>query len=64
MCRLFSEKGRVDVYLHDPVEGREVIRKWFKEELSITHAGKEGDILVQPEITIDGDRARENGCSI
>ena len=53
----FSENGRVDVYLHDPVEGRESIRKWFKEELSITHAGKEGDILVQPEITIDGDRA-------
>jgi hypothetical protein len=53
----FAEKGRVDVYLHDPVEGRENIRKWFKEELSITHAGKEGDILVQPEITINGDRA-------
>ncbi len=53
----FAEDGRVDVYLHAPVEGKEAIRKWFKEELSLTHAGKEGDILVQPEITLDGDRA-------
>jgi hypothetical protein len=54
----FAEKGRIDVYLHDPVEGKETIRKWFKEELSLTHAGKEGDILVQPEITLAGDKAK------
>ena len=53
----FAQNGRVDVYLHAPVDGRENIRQWFKEELSITHAGKEGDILVQPEVSIDGDRA-------
>jgi hypothetical protein len=54
----FAENGRIDVYLHDPVQGRETIRKWFKEELSITHAGKEGDVLVHPEITLDGDTAK------
>lgn len=54
----FAEDGRVDVYLHDPIRGKETIRKWFKEELALTHAGKEGDILVQPEITLDGDRAK------
>ena len=53
----FAEDGRVDVYLHDPVRGRETIRKWFKEELSITHAGREGDVLVHPEITLYGDTA-------
>jgi hypothetical protein len=54
----FAENGKVDVYLHDPVTGRENIRKWFKEELSITHHGKEGDVLVHPEITLDGDKAK------
>jgi len=54
----FSENARVDVYLHDPVTGRENIRKWFKEELSVTHHGKEGDVLVHPEIFLDGDKAK------
>ena len=54
----FSENAIIDVYLHDKVQGREVIRKWFKEELSITHAGKEGDVLVHPEITLNGDKAK------
>lgn len=53
----FAENGRIDVYLHDPVQGREIIRKWFKEELAITHAGKEGDVLVHPEITLNGEYA-------
>jgi hypothetical protein len=54
----FAEDALVDVYLHDPVRGRENIRKWFKEELSLTHAGKEGDVCVHPIITVDGDRAK------
>jgi hypothetical protein len=54
----FAEHGRVDVYLHDPVEGNANIRQWFKEKLSRTHAGAEGDILVHPVIDLDGDRAK------
>ncbi len=54
----FAEDARVDVYLHDPVQGKENIRKWFKEELSQTHAGFEGDVCVNPIITVDGDRAK------
>ncbi len=54
----FSENALINVYLHDPVRGKETIRKWFKEELALTHAGREGDILVHPEITIDGDKAK------
>jgi hypothetical protein len=53
----FAENARVDVYLHKPIQGRETIRKWFKEELSKTHAGKEGDVLVHPIIKVDGDKA-------
>lgn len=54
----FSQDALVDVYLHDPVRGNDNIRKWFKEELSLTHAGAEGDILVHPEIELDGDKAK------
>jgi len=54
----FAENGKVDVYLHDPVTGNANIRKWFKEELAITHAGKEGDVLVHPVIEVDGDKAK------
>jgi len=53
-----AEDALVDVYLHDPVRGREKIRKWFKEQLSITHHGHEGDVCVHPIITVDGDTAK------
>ena len=53
----FAENAVVDVYLHEPVKGNANIRKWFKEELSITHAGREGDVLVHPVIKVDGDSA-------
>jgi ketosteroid isomerase-like protein len=54
----FAENGIIDVYLHDPVKGKAAITKWFKEELAITHAGKEGDIVVHPIISVDGDKAK------
>ena len=50
----------MDVYLHDPVRGRENIRHWFKEELSLTHSGHEGDVCIHPIITVDGDTAKGN----
>jgi hypothetical protein len=37
---------------------KKAIRRWFKEKLSLTHAGKEGDVLIYPEITPDGDKAK------
>jgi hypothetical protein len=46
----------VDVYLHEAVQGKESIRKWFKEGLSKTHAGKEGDFVVHPIMRVDGDK--------
>ena len=54
----FAENATIDVYLHEPVTGKAAITKWYKEELSITHAGKEGDIVVHPEISVDGDKAK------
>jgi hypothetical protein len=54
----FAENARVDVIRHAPVEGNDNIRRWFKEELSKTHVGFEGDILVHPVIELDGDKAK------
>jgi len=54
----FSEKAKIDVYLHKPVIGKAAIDRWFKEELSKTHAGKEGDIVIHPIISVDGDKAK------
>jgi hypothetical protein len=54
----FAKNAKVDVYLHKPIMGNAAIRKWFKEELSITHVGKEGDIVVHPIISVNGDKAR------
>ena len=44
----FAEDALVDVYLHDPVRGKGAIERWFKEELSQTHAGREGDVCIHP----------------
>jgi ketosteroid isomerase-like protein len=54
----FAEDARVDVYLHEPVEGKAAIAHWFKNELSKTHSGKEGDVCIHPIITVDGDTAK------
>ena len=54
----FAENALVDVYLHEPVRGKENIREWFKTDLSQTHAGYEGDVCVNPIITVDGDTAK------
>ena len=58
----FADNAKIDVYLHKPVTGKTAIVKWFKEELSKTHAGKEGDVCIHPIVSVDGDRAKVNGC--
>ncbi|MCZ7664654.1 MAG: nuclear transport factor 2 family protein [Thermoleophilia bacterium] len=54
----FAEDAIIDVYRHDPVKGKVAIERWFKEELSQTHAGYEGDVLVHPVLSLEGDRAK------
>ena len=53
----FSENAVIDVYLHEPISGKPAIEKWFKDELSKTHAGKEGDVCIHPIISVNGDNA-------
>jgi hypothetical protein len=54
----FADNAKIDVYLHQPVTGKATITKWFKEELSQTHSGKEGDVCIHPIISVDGDKAK------
>lgn len=54
----FAQDALIDVHLHEPIGGRAAIEHWFKEVLSQTHAGKEGDIVIHPIITLDGDQAK------
>lgn len=54
----FAENALIDVYRHEPVSGKAAITKWFKDELSKTHAGKEGDIVIHPIIDVEGDAAK------
>lgn len=54
----FAENAAVDVAFHKPVKGKSAIAKWFKEELSKTHVGMEGDFVVHPIISVEGDKAK------
>lgn len=37
--------------------GRSAIGKRFREQMSISHTGKEGSVLIHPIIRVDGDKA-------
>lgn len=39
-------------------DGKKAIEKHFREEVSQAHIGKEGDVLVHPIISVDGDQAK------
>ncbi len=39
------------------MRGKAAVTYWFKEELAKTHVGKEGDIVIYPIISVDGDQA-------
>lgn len=54
----FAGDALIDVYRHEPVSGKAAITAWFKDELSKTHAGKEGDIVIHPLIDVHGDTAK------
>lgn len=53
----FAEDGVVD--LHTGIaRGKKEIEKFFKEKIAITHIGMEGNFVVHPVISVDGDSAR------
>ena len=52
----FSENAFVD--LSDGFRGKEEIAVFYKGEITWTHIGKEGNYLVHPVISVDGDKAK------
>jgi hypothetical protein len=52
----FAENAYVD--LSEGYQGKEEIAGFYKGEITLTHIGKEGNYLVHPIISVDGDRAK------
>lgn len=53
----FTEDAVVDLSV-GKVKGREAIENLFKNKISITHIAQEGNFVVHPIITVEGDKAR------
>jgi hypothetical protein len=53
----FAENGAADLHA-GLVRGKEAIAKLFKEKISITHVGLEGNFVVHPIISVEGDKAK------
>jgi hypothetical protein len=53
----FSEEPTTDFGGWDVIKGREAIFKQFKDGLSVAHIGREGNFIVHPIISVDGDKA-------
>jgi ketosteroid isomerase-like protein len=52
----FTEDASVELTNGSP-RGRAEMEKFFKNKISVTHIGQEGNFCVHPIITVDGDRA-------
>jgi hypothetical protein len=53
----FSENGIVDIE-SGFVRGKKGIKKHYKEKVAMNHIGQEGNFVVHPVITVDGDKAK------
>ncbi|MFC1920324.1 nuclear transport factor 2 family protein [Chloroflexota bacterium] len=57
---MFIEDGVADLPAHGVHKGRAEIDELFKKKVSRGHIGQEGDYVVHPLVSIDGDRATGN----
>jgi hypothetical protein len=55
----FSKNGVIDLH-YGYAKGKEEVAKIFREKIGRTHVGLEGNFMVQPIITVDGDTAKGN----
>ena len=53
----FAEDGVVDLH-SGMAKGKKEIEKLFKEKITATHIGMEGNFVVHPIISVDGDKAK------
>ena len=57
----FAEDSEINFFDAMPeTKGKSTIEKFFKERISTSHVGKEGDFEVHPIISVDGDKATGN----
>jgi hypothetical protein len=54
---LFDENGAVELEQYGLQKGRAALEKEFKERVARGHSGHEGDYVVHPLISVDGDKA-------
>ncbi|MBN1176760.1 MAG: nuclear transport factor 2 family protein [Dehalococcoidales bacterium] len=52
----FTEDAVVDLSV-GVVKGKQAIEDLFKNKIAITHVGQEGNYVVHPIITVEGDKA-------
>lgn len=56
----FAEDSTTDFSGWDVIKGKPVIYKQFTEGLSAGHVGREGNLVIHPIISVDGDKATGN----
>ncbi len=54
----FSQDAVTDIGTHGIIKGKAEIDKLFKESISKGHLGHEGNFVVHPLISVDGDKAK------
>ena len=54
----FAKDAVTDIGMHGIVKGKEEIDKLFKERVSRGHPGREGNFVIHPLISVDGDKAK------
>ena len=56
----FTEDSTTDFAGWDVIKGKPAIYKQFKEGLSAGHVGREGNLVIHPIISVNGDKATGN----
>ena len=59
LVECFTKDAFVDL-TNGSARGTAEIEKFFKGKISVTHIGKEGNFVLHPLVTVDGDTARGN----
>lgn len=59
MIDCFAEDCAIQLFgPEEPITGKVAVAKTFREGISQTHFGQEGDVLLHPIISVDGDKAK------
>lgn len=56
----FAEDSSIDVQFGGLIKGKANVARFFREQLSRIHNGKEGIFAIHPKITVNGDKAKGN----